>query len=209
MLQLRPTSGKKNLISSKTSSKVREKSNSQINKSWRSLLSLTCPTRYAQWSPTSRNERILYSNSKPYGGIKISVNIFRSRETYQGAILEELHLKSFNYNWTDLGNKTVVVQLLSCVHLFGTPWTAAQQASLSTTNSRSFLKLMSTELMMPSNYLILCYPLLLLPSIFPSIRVFSNGEGNGNPLQYSCLENLMKEEPGRLQSMGSKELDTT
>ena len=111
MLQLRPTSGKKNLISSKTSSKVREKSNSQINKSWRSLLSLTCPTRYAQWSPTSRNERILYSNSKPYGGIKISVNIFRSRETYQGAILEELHLKSFNYNWTDLGNKTVVVQL--------------------------------------------------------------------------------------------------
>ena len=55
-----------------------------------------------------------------------------------------------------------------------TPWTAARQASLSITNSRSFLKLMSVELVMPSNHLILCCPLLLLPSIFPSIRVFSN-----------------------------------
>ena len=55
-----------------------------------------------------------------------------------------------------------------------TPWTAAVQASLSITNSLSFLKFMSIESMMPSNYLILCRPLLLLPSIFPSIRVFSN-----------------------------------
>ena len=55
-----------------------------------------------------------------------------------------------------------------------TPWTAACQASLSITNSRSLLKLMSIELVMPSNHLILCHPLLLLPSIFPSIRVFSN-----------------------------------
>ena len=55
-----------------------------------------------------------------------------------------------------------------------TPWTAVRQASLSTTNSQSLLKLMSIELVMPSNYLILCCPLLLLPSIFPSIRVFSN-----------------------------------
>ena len=55
-----------------------------------------------------------------------------------------------------------------------TPWTAARQSSLSITNSRSLLKLMSTESVMPSNYLILCRPLLLLPSIFPSIRVFSN-----------------------------------
>ena len=66
------------------------------------------------------------------------------------------------------------VQSLSCVHLFATPWTAARQASLSTTNSRSLLKLMSIELVMPSNHLILCHPLLLLPSIFPSKRVFSN-----------------------------------
>ena len=55
-----------------------------------------------------------------------------------------------------------------------TPWTAARQASLSITNSRSLLKLMSIESMITSNHLILCYPLLLLPSIFPSIRVFSN-----------------------------------
>ena len=66
------------------------------------------------------------------------------------------------------------VQGLSCVRLFGTLWTAALQASLSITNSRSLLKLMSIELVMPSNHLILCRPLLLLPSIFPSIRVFSN-----------------------------------
>ena len=65
----------------------------------------------------------------------------------------------------------VVVQLLSCVQLFVTPWTAAHQASLSFTVSRSLLKLMFTESMMPSNHLILCCPLLLLPSIFPSIRV--------------------------------------
>ena len=57
---------------------------------------------------------------------------------------------------------------------FATPWTAACQASLSITNSQSLLTLMSTELLMPSNHLILCHPLLLLPSIFPSIRVFSN-----------------------------------
>ena len=145
------------------------------------------------------------------------------------------------------------VQLLSHVQLFAIPWTVALQASLSITNSWSLLKLMSIEWVMPSNHLILCHPLLLLPSIFPSIRVFSNesalhirwpkywsfsistsneysglisfgltglislqseglstmfsnttvqkhqflgtqlslGEGNGNPLQYSCLENPM------------------
>ena len=66
------------------------------------------------------------------------------------------------------------VQSLSHVRLFATPRTAALQASLSITNSQSLLKLMSIELVMPSNHLILCCPLLLLPSIFPSIRVFSN-----------------------------------
>ena len=68
----------------------------------------------------------------------------------------------------------VLVQSLSRVWLFATPWTAARQASLSITNSQSLRKLMSIELVMPSNHLILCRPLLLLPSIFPSIRVFSN-----------------------------------
>ena len=66
------------------------------------------------------------------------------------------------------------VKSLSHVWLFATPWTAARQASLSITNSWNLLKLMSIEPVMPSNHLILCYPLLLLPSIFPSIRVFSS-----------------------------------
>ena len=64
--------------------------------------------------------------------------------------------------------------MLSNIQLFAAPWTAACQASLSITNSWSLLKLMPIEAMMPSNHLILCCPLLLLPSIFPSIRVFSN-----------------------------------
>ena len=66
------------------------------------------------------------------------------------------------------------VQSLSCVQLFETPWTAAHKTSLSITNSRSLLKLMSIESVMPSNHLILCHLLLLLHSIFPSIRVFSS-----------------------------------
>ena len=66
------------------------------------------------------------------------------------------------------------VQLLTHVWLFTTPWTVACQASLSITNSQSLFKLMSIELVMPSNDFILCHPLLLLPSIFPSIRVSSN-----------------------------------
>ena len=66
----------------------------------------------------------------------------------------------------------ISVQLLSCVQLFATPWTAACHASLSIINSRSLLKLTCIKLVMPSNHLILCRP-LLLPSIFPSIRVFS------------------------------------
>ena len=66
------------------------------------------------------------------------------------------------------------VQSLHCVRLSATPWTAALQASLSFTNSWSLLELMSIKSVMPSNHLILCQPLLLLPSIFPSIRVFSN-----------------------------------
>ena len=73
-----------------------------------------------------------------------------------------------NENWC------VVVQLLSCLQLFVTPWTAAHQASLSFTISQSLLSLMSVELMMLSNHLILCHLLLFLPSVFPSIRVFSS-----------------------------------
>ena len=74
------------------------------------------------------------------------------------------------------GSKSFIssVQLLSCVRLFATPWNVARQASLSITNSRSLLKLMSIESVMPSNHLIFCRPLLLSPSTFPNIRVFSN-----------------------------------
>ena len=71
-------------------------------------------------------------------------------------------------------SKLSSIQSLSLVWLFATPWTGAWQASLSITNCQSLLKLMSIELVMPSNHFILCRPLLLLPSIFPSIRVFSN-----------------------------------
>ena len=67
-----------------------------------------------------------------------------------------------------------LVQLLSHVRVFATPWTAALQAFLSITNSQSLLKLTSIELVMPSNHLILCCPLILPPSLFPIIRVFSN-----------------------------------
>ena len=71
-------------------------------------------------------------------------------------------------------SKSQSVQSLSCVRLFEAPWTATRQASLSITNSQSLLKLMSVGSVMPSNNLSLCCPLLLPPSIFPSIKVFSN-----------------------------------
>ena len=102
----------------------------------------------------------------------------------------KIHFMAFNltYNpWPTLFCKVVSgvflnwqlrfsqsVQSLSHVWLYGTPWTAAHQASLSIANSRTLLKLMSIELVMPSNHLILYCPLLLLPSVFPSISVFSN-----------------------------------
>ena len=81
------------------------------------------------------------------------------------------------YYWTFASKEWLQfrsVQSLSCVRLFVNPWTAARQASLSIINSQSLLKLTSIEAVMPSNHLILCCPLLFLPSIFPSIRVFSN-----------------------------------
>ena len=73
---------------------------------------------------------------------------------------------------TYMQSQSSLLQLLSCVQCFATPWTEAHQASLSITNSQSLFKLTSIESMMPSNHLILCHPLLLSPSIFPSIRVF-------------------------------------
>ena len=86
--------------------------------------------------------------------------------------LDYLELVQWNYSsrWPQFSS----VQSLSCVRLFETPWIAVCQASLSITNSRSSLRLMSMESVMPSSHLILCCPLLLLPPIPPSIRVFSN-----------------------------------
>ena len=78
------------------------------------------------------------------------------------------------YEWNNLNKTILTVQSLSHVQLFETPWTAARQTSLSITKSCSLPKLVSIESVMPSSHLILCRPLLLLPSIFPSIRVFSN-----------------------------------
>ena len=103
--------------------------------------------------------------------------IYRYRELISdccslGEGMVERHRVSFWGNGNVL--KFSSVQLLSHVRLFVTPWTAAHQASLSITNSWSFLKLRSIKSVMPFNQLILCCPLLLLPSIFPSIRVFSS-----------------------------------
>ena len=86
------------------------------------------------------------------------------------------------------------VQSLSRVWLFATPWTATCQASLSITNFRSLLKLMSIESLMPSSHLILCCPLLLLPSIFPSIRVFSKSQfftSSGQSIGASASESVL------------------
>ena len=88
-------------------------------------------------------------------------------------IIRELHTKT-TVRYHTYQNQFRSVQLLSHVQLFATPWTAARQVSLSIENSWSLLKLMSIEFVMPLNHLILCCPLLLLPSILPSNRVFSN-----------------------------------
>ena len=98
-------------------------------------------------------------------------------------LLEKIYVHTNHWSYTHRGEHSQSnallshpnsVQSLSRVWLFATAWTAARQASLSITNSWSLLKLISVESVMPSNHLILCRPLLLPPSIFPSIRVFSN-----------------------------------
>ena len=109
------------------------------------------------------------------------LSLFLSRAIFIQKLEDENptpHLKKRNSStlWNSTESKLCLssVQSLSHVWLFVTPWTAACQAFLSITNSWSLLKLMSIELVMPPNHLILCHPLLLPPSIFPSIRVFSN-----------------------------------
>ena len=100
----------------------------------------------------------------------VTITLSTRQQKRHWCIEESYGLCGRGRRWEDLG----VVQSLRHFWLFAIPWTAARQASLSITNSQSLLKLMSIELVMPSNHLILCHPLLLLPSVFPSIKVFSN-----------------------------------
>jgi len=96
-------------------------------------------------------------------------------EQWTGFKLGKEYVKALYHYFAYLTYRQSSVQLLSCVRLFATSWTAARQASLFITISQSSLKLTSIESVMPSSHLILCCPLFLLPSIPPSIRVFSNG----------------------------------
>ena len=116
----------------------------------------------------------------------------------------KLRTRQMNRHWSNRGMETSVqfssVQSLSRVRLFVTPWISAHQASLSITNSWSSLRLMSTESVMASSHLILCHPLLLLPPIPPSIRVFSNESTLRMRCpkyrSFSCSIILSKEIPG-------------
>ena len=101
------------------------------------------------------------------------------------------------------------VQPLSRVQLLATPWTAARQASLSITNSRNLFKLMSIESVMPSNHLILRHPLLLLASIFPSIRVLSNSQFFTSEMKYISLLFLILTQFSSVQSLSRVQLSVT
>ena len=103
--------------------------------------------------------------------ILLSLSCYHNNDILLSLSYSEL----FTSNMVSISRLFSSVQLLSRVQLFATPWTVARQASLSITNTWSLLKLMSIRSVMPSNHLILCCPLLLLSSIFPSIKVFSNG----------------------------------
>ena len=110
----------------------------------------------------------VWYKKKNYGNV-----VIKNRD--MEAVEKNLHpMCHFSESFERCIPSNFVTQSLSCVWLFATAWTAACQVSLSSTISWSLLKLMSIESVMPSNHLILCHPLLLLPSVFPSIRVFSN-----------------------------------
>ena len=126
----------------------------------------------ALWCPMASNLSLQLMQSN----LRHTSLSYCSKKTLSPPIIHRYNSWTLPYNAHVLTNYKRIssVQLLNCVSLFVTPWTTAFQASLSITNSRSLLKLMSTESVMPSNHIILCHPLLFPPSIFPSIRVFSN-----------------------------------
>ena len=116
---------------------------------------------HSPWNSPGQNTSV--------GSYFLPQGIFPTQESNQGLLRQILY--QLSYQGSPTWNISSV-QLLSHVLLFTTPWSAAHQASLSITNSRNLPKLMSIESVMPSNHLILCHPLLFLPLIFPSIRVF-------------------------------------
>ena len=124
------------------------------------------------WKPTPV---FLPWDSKDRGAWRAAVHSVTKSLTWLKQLSAHTHTHTHTHNQAKLKSYWISsVQSLSHVYLFLTPWTTACQASLSITNSRSPPKPMSIELVIPSNHLILCRPLLLLPSIFPTIRVFSN-----------------------------------
>ena len=128
---------------------------------------------YSPWNSPGQNAGV--------GSLSLLQGIFQTQELNPGLLHCRWILYQLTYQFSS-------VQSLSRVRLSATPWTAACQASLSITNSWSLLKFMSIESVMPPNHLIFCCPLLLPPSIFPSIRVFSNespGLGDTIPLPVS------------------------
>ena len=126
----------------------------------------------AQLSPTLCDPTDCSLSSCPYSPVFL---LGASSWTEEPGGLQSIRSQRPRHNWaTNLSHQLSSVQLLSHVRLFVTPWTTAHQASLSITNSRSLLKLMPIESVMPPSHLILCHPLLLLLPIPPSIRVFSN-----------------------------------
>ena len=152
---------------------------------WLTITHLSCVCEHIQSCPALCNPMDCSPPGSSVHGI-LQVGILEwiaipfSRGSSLGLNQGLLHCRQVLYYLSHQGSPKYIhphfssVQPLIRVRFFATPWTAARQASLSTTSSRSLPKLMSIELMMPSNHLILCHPLLFLLSIFPSIRVFSN-----------------------------------
>ena len=118
----------------------------------------------------------IYNLGEWHGQVFISKRFFQwqSEDNPRGIKTSQKLDGSQAWNWKGASQRLFVVQLLSCVQLFETPWTTTHQASLSLIISWSSPKFMSIDSVMSYNHLILCHPLLLLPSIFPSIRVFSS-----------------------------------